>query len=67
MAMVMPGVTIGDRAFIAANAFLVKGTVVGPDEIWGGIPAKKLGSRSKRGEPTAAAAVAAASAAAEVP
>jgi acetyltransferase-like isoleucine patch superfamily enzyme len=46
MAMVMPGVVIGDRAVIAANAFLPKGTVVGPGEIWGGIPAKKLGDRS---------------------
>jgi acetyltransferase-like isoleucine patch superfamily enzyme len=45
MAMVMPGVEIGDRAVIAANAFLPKGTVVPPGEIWGGIPAKKLGER----------------------
>lgn len=68
MAMVMPGVTIGDRALIAANAFLAKGTVVGPGEIWGGIPAKKLGDRSKRGaEPAAAAAAATAATAAEVP
>lgn len=48
MAMIMPGVVIGDRAVIAANAFLPKGTVVGPGEIWGGIPAKKLGDRSAK-------------------
>jgi acetyltransferase-like isoleucine patch superfamily enzyme len=45
---VMPGVVIGDRAVIAANAFLGKGTVVGPGEIWGGVPAKKLGERKPR-------------------
>jgi acetyltransferase-like isoleucine patch superfamily enzyme len=50
MAMVMPGVTVGDRALIAANAFLAKGTVVGPGEIWGGIPARKLGDRKGKGE-----------------
>jgi acetyltransferase-like isoleucine patch superfamily enzyme len=62
MAMVMPGVEIGDRAVIAANAFLAKGTKVGPGEIWGGIPARKLGERSSskqsppapEGQPTAA-------------
>lgn len=48
MAIVMPGVVIGDRAVIAANAFLGKGTVVGPGEIWGGIPARKLGERKPR-------------------
>lgn len=53
MAMVMPGVTIGDRAVIAANAFLPKGTVVGPDEVWAGIPAKKLGERKAHSEITA--------------
>jgi len=50
MAMIMPGVVIGDRAVIAANAFLPKGTVVGPGEVWGGIPAKKLGERKKAGD-----------------
>ena len=48
MAIVMPGVVVGDRAVIAANAFLAKGTVVGAGEIWGGIPAKKLGERKPR-------------------
>lgn len=49
MAIVMPGVTIGDRAMIAASAFLPKGTVVGPDEIWGGVPARKIGERKTKG------------------
>jgi acetyltransferase-like isoleucine patch superfamily enzyme len=48
MAMVMPGVEIGDGAIIGANAFLPKGTVVAPGEIWGGIPAKKLGERTRK-------------------
>jgi acetyltransferase-like isoleucine patch superfamily enzyme len=50
MAIVMPGVTIGDRAMIAASAFLPKGTVVGPDEIWGGVPARKIGERKTKGD-----------------
>jgi len=48
MAVIFPGVEIGDGAMIAANAILVKGTKVGPGEIWGGVPAKKLGERKKR-------------------
>lgn len=55
MAMIMPGVVIGDRAMIAANAFLAKGTVVGPDEIWAGIPAKKIGERKPRSAKAGAA------------
>jgi len=53
MAMIMPGCEIGDRAVIAANAFLPKGTIVGPGEIWGGIPAKKLGDRKSASRPAA--------------
>jgi len=45
MAVIMPGVEIGDRAVIAANAVLKKGTKVGPGELWGGVPAVKLGAR----------------------
>jgi acetyltransferase-like isoleucine patch superfamily enzyme len=52
MAMIMPGVEIGDRAVIAANAFLPKGTRVEAGEIWAGIPAKKVGDRKPRGAPT---------------
>ncbi len=56
MAVIFPGVTIGDRAMIAANAILPKGTQVGPGEIWGGVPAKKLGERGKRADASAPAA-----------
>jgi non-ribosomal peptide synthetase-like protein len=58
MAMIMPGVEIGDRAVIAANAFLPKDTKVGPGEIWAGIPAKKVGERKPKGVPAEAPAVA---------
>ena len=47
MAVVMPGCEIGDGAVVAANAVLVKGTRIGPGEIWGGVPAHKLGDRKK--------------------
>lgn len=45
MAVILPGCTIGDGAMIAANAVLPKGTQVGPGEIWGGIPARRIGHR----------------------
>jgi non-ribosomal peptide synthetase-like protein len=48
MAMIMPGSEIGDRAVIAANAFLPKDSRVGPGEIWAGIPARKVGERKPR-------------------
>jgi acetyltransferase-like isoleucine patch superfamily enzyme len=54
MAMIMPGVEIGDRAVIAANAFLPKGTKVAAGEVWAGIPAKKVGERKPRGAPATA-------------
>jgi non-ribosomal peptide synthetase-like protein len=48
MAMIMPGVEIGDGAVVAANAFLAKDTKVGPGEVWAGIPARPIaqGARS---------------------
>ena len=45
MAVIMPGVEIGDGAMIAANAILKKGTKVAPGEIWGGVPATRVGNR----------------------
>lgn len=48
MAVVMPGCEIGDGAILAANAVLAKGTMVGPDEIWGGVPAKLIRKREPR-------------------
>lgn len=46
MAVIMPGCEIGDRAVVAANAVLKKGTKIGPGEVWGGVPAKLIGTRS---------------------
>ncbi len=48
MAVIFPGVEIGDGAVVAANAVLKKGTLIGPGEIWGGVPAVKLGDRRPR-------------------
>jgi acetyltransferase-like isoleucine patch superfamily enzyme len=45
MAVIMPGVEIGDGAVIAANAILKKGTKVAAGEVWGGVPAGKLGEK----------------------
>jgi non-ribosomal peptide synthetase-like protein len=45
MAMIMPGVEIGDGAVIAANAFLAKDTKVGSGEVWAGIPARDVARR----------------------
>lgn len=54
MAVVMPGCEIGDGAILAANAVLKKGTVIGPGEIWGGVPAKRIGVRGEKpAEPVA--------------
>lgn len=47
MAVIMPGVEIGDGAVIAANAILKKGTKVAPGELWGGVPAEKRGEKKK--------------------
>lgn len=48
MAVIMPGCEIGDGAVIAANAVLRKGTKIGPNEVWGGVPAKCVGTRTGR-------------------
>jgi acetyltransferase-like isoleucine patch superfamily enzyme len=51
MSVVMPGCEIGDDAVLAANAVLKKGTKVGAGEVWGGVPAKLIGQRTKRDVP----------------
>ena len=48
MSVIMPGCEIGDGAILAANAVLKKGTIIGPTEIWGGVPAKKIGVRGEK-------------------
>lgn len=40
--VIMPGCVIGDGAVIAAGAVLVKDTIVGPNDIFVGIPAESL-------------------------
>lgn len=39
-AIIMSGVTIEDRAIVAAGAIVKKGTHIGHQEVWGGNPAK---------------------------
>lgn len=44
-AAVMPGVEIGDGAVVSVGAVVTKGTRIGRGEIWGGVPARRLGLR----------------------
>jgi acetyltransferase-like isoleucine patch superfamily enzyme len=41
-AVIMSGVTIGDGAIVSAGAVVRKDTQIGPHEVWGGVPAKRL-------------------------
>ena len=41
-AIVMSGVTVGDGAIISAGAVVRKDTRIGPNEVWGGVPARFL-------------------------
>lgn len=41
-AVILPGVEIADRAVVAAGAVVPKGTRIGPGELWGGLPARRL-------------------------
>ena len=41
-AVVMAGVTVGDGAIVSAGAVVPKGTRIGPGEVWGGVPARRL-------------------------
>jgi hypothetical protein len=43
--LILPDVEIGDRVIIASHAVVKIGTKIPPDEIWGGVPAKKIGER----------------------
>jgi Carbonic anhydrases/acetyltransferases, isoleucine patch superfamily len=44
-AVILPGVVIGDGALIAAGAVVLKGTRIGANEVWGGVPARRIDSR----------------------
>lgn len=41
---VLAGVSIGDGAIIATGAVVPKGTQIGPREVWGGVPARRIHS-----------------------
>jgi hypothetical protein len=41
-AVIMPGVEIGDGSIIGAGAIVLTDTKIPPNEVWGGVPAKKI-------------------------
>lgn len=41
-AVIMSGVSIGDGAIVSAGSVVLKDTRIGPHEVWGGVPAKRL-------------------------
>ncbi|QBQ54466.1 DapH/DapD/GlmU-related protein [Nitrosococcus wardiae] len=45
--IIMAGVTIEDGAIVAAGAVVKKSTHIGPGELWGGNPAKRLRTQQK--------------------
>ena len=49
-AVVLSGVTIGDGAIVGTGAVVTKGTQIGPNEVWGGVPARLI----RRNDVTAA-------------
>jgi serine acetyltransferase len=44
-AVVMSDVEIGDGAIVAVGAVVPKGTRIGAGEVWGGVPARRLGGQ----------------------
>lgn len=42
LAAILPGVQIGDGATVATGSVVTKGTCIGPQEVWGGVPAKRI-------------------------
>lgn len=53
--VVLAGVTIGDGALVATGAVVRKGTEIGPGEVWGGVPAKRVRAAGASGDATEAA------------
>ncbi|MGK7952572.1 MAG: DapH/DapD/GlmU-related protein [Xenococcaceae cyanobacterium] len=43
-AMVWPNVKIGDNSIVQNKAVVVPGTIIPPNEVWGGVPARKIKS-----------------------
>jgi len=54
--VVLKGVSIGPGAIVAAGAVVTKSIL--PNEIWGGVPARRIGQRKELGLPVAAREVA---------
>ena len=50
-ALIMAGVEIGDGAVVAMNSVVTKHTRIGPNEVWGGIPARCLSKLDATGRP----------------
>lgn len=48
--MILPGVTIGDNAFIAAMSLVPKDTKIPPNTVWAGVPARQVGIVDKNGK-----------------
>ncbi|MGZ3744546.1 MAG: acyltransferase, partial [Pseudobdellovibrionaceae bacterium] len=46
-ALILPGVTVGEGAIVAANSVVLAGTQIRPWTIWAGVPAKMVGLRKK--------------------
>lgn len=44
--VIMSGVVVGDGAIVAAGSVVLKNTRIGSDELWGGVPARRLGGVS---------------------
>ena len=44
-AVVLHGVTIGDRAVVGAGAVVSTGSIIGTGEVWGGVPARGISPR----------------------
>ncbi|MBI3272459.1 MAG: hypothetical protein HYZ53_25940 [Planctomycetes bacterium] len=49
LAVLLPGVDVGDRAVVGAHAMVPKGTVIPPDTFWTGVPARQIGVRNPDG------------------
>jgi len=49
-AVLLPGVHVGDGAIVAAGAVVTKGKRIPAGEIWGGVPARRIGVRQPVGD-----------------
>ncbi|MBI5366738.1 MAG: hypothetical protein HZA54_06855 [Planctomycetes bacterium] len=49
LAVILPGVEIGARAVVGAHALVPKRTIIPPDTVWAGVPARQVGVRDAAG------------------